>query len=228
LITSTSRQRSRGCGATAAQRGCRRSKPTLRNYTFGAPERFKNARLDILLIVRIDQYSQRSRWKLGAPCASRISTRTSTCWVPSASSRSMVQRGGGSLRLGRRGRLRRARRVPRARGVSSIPPSPYRVSKLAAERYLHHYWTQYGISYAALRYANVYRPRQGPHRGEARAGAIFCGNLAASRVSKINGSGSRPVTPSTSETSLAPTSSPWKARGSFRGVQRRHRASRPA
>jgi UDP-glucose 4-epimerase len=68
------------------------------------------------------------------------------------------------------------------------PLSPYGVSKLAAERYLHFYSLQYGISYAALRYANVYGPRQDPH-GEAGVVAIFCGNLAAQRRSTINGSG---------------------------------------
>jgi UDP-glucose 4-epimerase len=68
------------------------------------------------------------------------------------------------------------------------PVSPYGVSKLAAERYLHFYHVQYGIPYAALRYANVYGPRQDPH-GEAGVVAIFCGNLAAQKVSTINGSG---------------------------------------
>src|ERR671920_272173 len=60
------------------------------------------------------------------------------------------------------------------------PISPYGVSKLAGERYLHFYQTQYGIPYAALRYANVYGPRQDPH-GEAGVVAIFCGNLAAGK-----------------------------------------------
>ena len=66
--------------------------------------------------------------------------------------------------------------------------SPYGVSKLAAERYLHFYSLQYGIFYQALRYANVYGPRQDPH-GEAGVVAIFCANLAAKRPSTINGSG---------------------------------------
>ncbi len=68
------------------------------------------------------------------------------------------------------------------------PLSPYGVSKLAAERYLHFYSIQYGISYVALRYANVYGPRQDPH-GEAGVVAIFSGNLAGHRPSTINGSG---------------------------------------
>ncbi len=68
------------------------------------------------------------------------------------------------------------------------PLSPYGVSKLAAERYLYYYNLQHGLSYVALRYANVYGPRQDPH-GEAGVVAIFCGNLAAGKVSRINGSG---------------------------------------
>jgi len=68
------------------------------------------------------------------------------------------------------------------------PLSPYGVSKLAAERYLHFYCDQYGISYTAMRYANVYGPRQDPH-GEAGVVAIFSGNLAAYRRSTINASG---------------------------------------
>jgi UDP-glucose 4-epimerase len=47
---------------------------------------------------------------------------------------------------------------------------------------------QYGLSYIALRYANVYGPRQDPH-GEAGVVAIFCANLAEGRTSRINGSG---------------------------------------
>ena len=68
------------------------------------------------------------------------------------------------------------------------PVSPYGVSKLAGERYLHYYAVQYGLPYRALRYANVYGPRQDP-RGEAGVVAIFCGNLAVGRPSTINGTG---------------------------------------
>ncbi len=68
------------------------------------------------------------------------------------------------------------------------PISPYGVSKLAGERYLHYYRVQHGLSYAALRYANVYGPRQDPH-GEAGVVAIFSGNLAAGRSSTIFGTG---------------------------------------
>lgn len=89
------------------------------------------------------------------------------------------------------------------------PLSPYGVSKLAGERYLNYYRVQYGILYAALRYANVYGPRQDPH-GEAGVVAIFCGNLEAGKPSTINGTGGRPATTSTSGTWLARMCSPWK------------------
>ncbi len=79
-------------------------------------------------------------------------------------------------------------RFPAPEDHPQYPISPYGVSKLAVERYLHYYLVQYGISYAALRYANVYGPRQDPH-GEAGVVAIFCGNLAADRPSTINGTG---------------------------------------
>jgi UDP-glucose 4-epimerase len=68
------------------------------------------------------------------------------------------------------------------------PVSPYGVSKLAGERYLHFYYVQHRLPYVALRYANVYGPRQDPH-GEAGVVAIFCGNLREGRASTINGTG---------------------------------------
>jgi UDP-glucose 4-epimerase len=80
------------------------------------------------------------------------------------------------------------REFPAAEDHPPYPLSPYGVSKLAGERYLHYYYAQYGLPYAALRYANVYGPRQDPH-GEAGVVAIFAGNLAVGKTSTINGSG---------------------------------------
>jgi UDP-glucose 4-epimerase len=68
------------------------------------------------------------------------------------------------------------------------PVSPYGVSKLAGERYLNNYRVQAGLPHMALRYSNVYGPRQDPH-GEAGVVAIFGSNLAAGRISTINGTG---------------------------------------
>ena len=45
------------------------------------------------------------------------------------------------------------------------PVSPYGVSKLSIEKYLHYYDVEYGIIHSILRYSNVYGPRQNPHGG---------------------------------------------------------------
>ena len=68
------------------------------------------------------------------------------------------------------------------------PVSPYGVAKLASERYLFFYSVAYGITYAALRYANVYGPRQNPH-GEAGVVAIFTEKLLRGEQPVINGDG---------------------------------------
>jgi len=68
------------------------------------------------------------------------------------------------------------------------PLSPYGVSKLACERYMHYFHVEFGLPYVSLRYANVYGPGQDPH-GEAGVVAIFCGNLAQDKISTINGGG---------------------------------------
>jgi UDP-glucose 4-epimerase len=43
------------------------------------------------------------------------------------------------------------------------PVSPYGTSKAAGELYLGYYRAEKALSFAALRYANVYGPRQDPH-----------------------------------------------------------------
>ena len=68
------------------------------------------------------------------------------------------------------------------------PVSPYGVSKAAGELYLGYYRAQYGLDYVALRYANVYGPRQNPH-GEAGVVAIFAGRLVARESCTIFGEG---------------------------------------
>lgn len=68
------------------------------------------------------------------------------------------------------------------------PVSPYGVSKMASELYLSCYRAMYGLEYAAMRYANVYGPRQDPH-GEAGVVAIFTQRVLAGETSTINGDG---------------------------------------
>jgi UDP-glucose 4-epimerase len=68
------------------------------------------------------------------------------------------------------------------------PVSPYGVAKLATEAYLFFYKAQYGIEYLAMRYANVYGPRQDPH-GEAGVVSIFCGRILEGKRATIFGHG---------------------------------------
>ena len=77
---------------------------------------------------------------------------------------------------------------PASEGHPLHPVSPYGVAKLATEAYLFFYKVQYGIDYTALRYGNVYGPRQDPH-GEAGVVAIFCGRMLEGKPCTIFGDG---------------------------------------
>lgn len=70
------------------------------------------------------------------------------------------------------------------------PLCPYGISKLAGEKYLFYYKEVHGLNYAALRYGNVYGPRQNPH-GEAGVVAIFTTKLLKGEQPVINGDGSQ-------------------------------------
>ncbi len=68
------------------------------------------------------------------------------------------------------------------------PSSPYGVSKRAGELYLSYYHQTFELPYIALRYANVYGPRQSP-KGEAGVVAIFLSLLLQGKSPVINGDG---------------------------------------
>ncbi len=78
--------------------------------------------------------------------------------------------------------------IPTREDHPARPLSHYGVAKAASELYLGVYQANFGIPYAALRYANVYGPRQDPH-GEAGVVAIFCGRLLEGKPCTINGAG---------------------------------------
>ncbi len=80
------------------------------------------------------------------------------------------------------------KQTPFTEDMLAEPLSPYGVSKRSGELYLNYYHEQYGISYTALRYANVYGPRQNPH-GESGVVAIFSEMIAAGKTPVINGDG---------------------------------------
>jgi len=105
------------------------------------------------------------------------------------------------LEAGRRGSLKQVifastggamygeqERFPADEDHPARPLSPYGVAKLSVERYLYFYHVEYGMDAVALRYANVYGPRQNPH-GEAGVVAIFLDRLLSGREAVINGDG---------------------------------------
>jgi UDP-glucose 4-epimerase len=63
-------------------------------------------------------------------------------------------------------------RLPIDEEVPQSPESPYGITKMVAEYYLRYWQEANGLSYTALRYGNVYGPRQDPN-GEAGVIAIF-------------------------------------------------------
>src|SRR3989338_9831705 len=69
-----------------------------------------------------------------------------------------------------------------------VPLSPYGVNKLSSEYYLNYYYHVFKIPFIALRYSNVYGPRQNPH-GEAGVVAIFTLKLLKGALPIINGDG---------------------------------------
>jgi UDP-glucose 4-epimerase len=77
---------------------------------------------------------------------------------------------------------------PTPETASKLPLSPYGVTKLTGELYLNYYMGVYGLEYVALRYGNVYGPRQDPH-GEAGVVAIFSNRLLAADPLTIFGDG---------------------------------------
>ncbi|GAC1494818.1 MAG: SDR family oxidoreductase [Vulcanimicrobiaceae bacterium] len=68
------------------------------------------------------------------------------------------------------------------------PESPYAITKMVAEHYLRFYKTQHGLDYTALRYGNVFGPRQDPN-GEAGVISIFIGRFLQKQGIKITGDG---------------------------------------
>jgi UDP-glucose 4-epimerase len=68
------------------------------------------------------------------------------------------------------------------------PLDPYGAGKHHVEHYLELYRTNFGIAFTALRYPNVYGPRQDPN-GEAGVVAIFTGQMLTGRQPVINGPG---------------------------------------
>ena len=67
-------------------------------------------------------------------------------------------------------------RFPITEATPQRPTSPYGITKMVAEHYLRFYKAEKGLDFTALRYGNVYGPRQDPN-GEAGVISIFIGKF---------------------------------------------------
>lgn len=77
---------------------------------------------------------------------------------------------------------------PSVETLAKDPEAPYGIAKLSVEYYLAYYGRVHGLDTVALRYGNVYGPRQDPH-GEAGVVAIFCNRVLDGRALTVFGNG---------------------------------------
>jgi UDP-glucose 4-epimerase len=80
--------------------------------------------------------------------------------------------------------------IPTPETVQPQPMAPYGTSKYCAEQYLALFQRLYGLPSVAMRFGNVYGPRQDPH-GEAGVIAIFCGRLRKGERPTVYGTGTQ-------------------------------------
>jgi UDP-glucose 4-epimerase len=79
-------------------------------------------------------------------------------------------------------------RLPITDATPQHPSSPYGITKMVGEHYLRFYRENRGLDFTALRYGNVYGPRQDPN-GEAGVIAIFIGKFLAHAPVRIDWDG---------------------------------------
>jgi UDP-glucose 4-epimerase len=79
-------------------------------------------------------------------------------------------------------------KAPTLETAAKLPASPYGTAKLTSEYYLATFAQLFGLEAVALRYSNVYGPRQNPH-GEAGVVAIFGRRMLGGEPITIYGDG---------------------------------------
>lgn len=80
--------------------------------------------------------------------------------------------------------------LPTVEDMPKDPESPYGIAKLSVEYYMGYYARVHGLDTVALRYSNVYGPRQDPH-GEAGVVAIFCRRILKGEPLTVFGEGTQ-------------------------------------
>lgn len=79
---------------------------------------------------------------------------------------------------------------PKHEGLPFNPKSPYALTKVATEEYARIFHAVYGLPTIALRYFNVFGPRQSPQGAYAAVIPLFIQALKEGRAPRINGDGS--------------------------------------
>ena len=83
------------------------------------------------------------------------------------------------------------RRLPKQEDMNPKPQSPYAVQKLAGEYYARVYYELYGLEAVALRYFNVYGPRQDPLSPYSGVISIFMAKALHNEPAVIYGDGNQ-------------------------------------
>jgi len=81
--------------------------------------------------------------------------------------------------------------VPTPESAPLLPRSPYAVTKLAAEHYCRVFAELYGLQTVALRYFNVYGPRQRPDATYAAVIPLFVDALLRGQPPEVHGDGTQ-------------------------------------
>ena len=81
--------------------------------------------------------------------------------------------------------------MPKVETMTPSPLSPYAVTKLTGEHYLKVFHRLYGLETVALRYFNVFGPRQDPTSDYAAVIPLFINKMARGEVPHIHGDGSQ-------------------------------------
>jgi UDP-glucose 4-epimerase len=82
-----------------------------------------------------------------------------------------------------------AEQLPTPETAPLVPRSPYAVSKLAGEHYGRVFWELFGLETVALRYFNVYGPRQRPDSRYAAVIPLFVDALLRGLPPEVHGDG---------------------------------------
>jgi len=79
--------------------------------------------------------------------------------------------------------------LPKEEGMREAPKSPYAVNKLSGEQYVSVFASVYGMQTLAIRYFNVFGPRQDPDSPYAAVIPLFIDALLEGRAPTIHGDG---------------------------------------